>query len=122
MARKNPARPCAERDVPEIWRRDGKERSRTRLPSAQTASPGRAPRARHPLEVLRYCSNRANPYRATWLMRASLAVAQREYNGRRARWEFRSTTFTKPNGSVIVAAVAVTFHPARLKNLVCVLL
>jgi hypothetical protein len=32
------------------------------------------------------------------------------------------STFTKLNGSVIVAAVAVTFHPSRLKNLVCALL
>ena len=36
-------------------------------------------------------------------MRASLAVALREYNGRATRWKIRSTTFTKPNGSVIVA-------------------
>jgi hypothetical protein len=37
-------------------------------------------------------------------MRASLAVAVREYNGRATRWKIRSTTFTKPNRSVIVAA------------------
>jgi hypothetical protein len=32
------------------------------------------------------------------------------------------STFTKPSDSVIVAAVAVTLHPPRLKNLVCALL
>src|SRR5207245_9002308 len=49
---------------------------------AQTALPGRVSLAPHPSEVLRFCSNRASSYRATWLMRASLAVALREYNGR----------------------------------------
>jgi Protein of unknown function (DUF2891) len=55
-------------------------------------------------------------------MRASLAVALREYNGGSICWTILSTTFTKPNSSVIVAAVAVTFHPSPLKNLVCALL
>src|SRR5262249_28836790 len=32
------------------------------------------------------------------------------------------STFTKPSDSVIVAAMAVTLHPQRLKNLVCALL
>src|SRR6185437_13072626 len=36
--------------------------------------------------------------------------------------KIRLTSFTKPNGNVIVAAVAVTFHPCRLKNLVCAFL
>src|SRR6266513_4264215 len=82
MARKSAARPCVESDGPEIWRHDGKQRSRTRLPPAQTAPPGRVSLVPHPSEVLRFCSNRASSYRATWLMRASLAVALCEYNGR----------------------------------------
>src|SRR6266436_2963956 len=82
MARKSAARPCAKSDGPEIWRHDGKERLRTRLPPAQTALPGRVSLAPHPSEVLRFCSNRASSCRATWLMRASLAVALGEYNGR----------------------------------------
>src|SRR6266513_6286132 len=82
MARKSAARPCVESDGPEICRHDGKERPRTRLLPAQTAPPGRVSLAPHPSEVLRFCSNRASSYRATWLMRASLAAGLREYNGR----------------------------------------
>src|SRR6266567_1484326 len=82
MARKSAARPCAESAAPEICRHDGKERPRTILHSAQTAPPGRVSLAPHPSEVLRFCSNRASSYCATWLMGASLAVALREYNGR----------------------------------------
>jgi hypothetical protein len=55
-------------------------------------------------------------------MRASLAVALREYNGRAIRWKVRSTTFTKSNRSVIMPAVPVTFCHSHLKNLVCALL
>src|SRR5438552_16246639 len=121
MARKSAARPCAESDGPEIYRHDGKERPRTRFSPAQTAPPGRGPRAPHPSEVLRFCSNRASSYRATWLMRASLAVALREYNGRAPRRKFRSTIFTKPKGSVIVAAVVFKFHRSLLPKLVCAL-
>src|SRR4026208_606921 len=87
MARKNSARPCAESDDPEIWRHDGRERLRTTLPSAQTAPPGRGSHALHSLEVLRFCSSRANSYRATWLTGAILAVALGEYNGRAIRWK-----------------------------------
>src|SRR4029077_16759972 len=119
MARKSAARPCAESDGPGIWRRDGKERPRTTLPSARTAPPGRGSRALHPSEVLRFCSSRANSYRATWLMRASLAVALREYNGRAIRWKIRSTIFTRPNGSVIVAACAFKFHLSLLQKFIC---
>ena len=54
-------------------------------------------------------------------MRASLAVALREYNGRAIRWKIRSTTFTKPNGSVIVAAVVFKFHRSLLQKWVCAL-
>jgi Protein of unknown function (DUF2891) len=54
-------------------------------------------------------------------MRASLAVALREYNGRAIRWKIRSTIFTKPSGSVIVAAVALKFHLSLLQNFVCAL-
>jgi hypothetical protein len=36
-------------------------------------------------------------------MRASLAVALREYNGRAIRWKSISTIFTKPNGSMMMA-------------------
>src|SRR6266513_892590 len=115
MARKSAARPCAESDCPEISQHDGKERPRTTLPSEQTAPPGRGSRALHLSEVLRFCSNRANSHRATWLMRASLAVALREYNGRATRWKIRSTMFTKPRGSVIVAAVAFEFHLSLLQ-------
>src|SRR5512132_3101267 len=86
MARKSAARPCAESDRPEICRHDGKERPRTRLPPAQTAPPGRGSRAPHPSEVLRFCNNRASSCRATWPMRASLAVALGEYNGRASQW------------------------------------
>src|SRR4029450_5066936 len=121
MARKSAARPSAESDGPEICRHDGKERSRTRLLPAQTAPPGRGRRAPHPSEFLRFCSNRASSHRATWLMRASLAVALREYNGRATRWKIRSTTFTKPDGSVIVAAVVFKFHRSLLRKLVCAL-
>ena len=53
-------------------------------------------------------------------MRATLAVALREYNGRAIRG--KSFYLTKRSDSVIVAAVAVTLHPPRLKNLVCALL
>ncbi len=52
-------------------------------------------------------------------MRASLAVARREDNGRHAPLEIRSTIFTKPNRSVIVGAVGSRFHPSRFKNFVC---
>src|SRR5215831_6526055 len=65
MARKNAAHPCAESDGPEIWWHDGTERSRTRLPSAQTAPPGCGSRALHPSKVLRFYSNLANSFRAT---------------------------------------------------------
>src|SRR4026209_2595368 len=104
MERKNATRPCAERDGPEIWRHDGTERPRTALPSAQTAPPGRGFRVLHPSEALRFCRNRANSYRAVWLMRASLAVALCDYNDRAIRWKMDSTIFTKPSGSMIVAA------------------
>ena len=50
-------------------------------------------------------------------MRASLAVALREYNGRAIRWKIRSTTFTNPSGSVIVAAVVFKFHRSLLQKL-----
>src|SRR6478752_7468951 len=83
MAQKSAAPPCAESDGPEICRHDGKERLRRRLPPAQTAPHGRVSLVHHPSEVLRFCSNRASSYRATWLMRASLAVALGEYNGAR---------------------------------------
>ena len=52
-------------------------------------------------------------------MRASLAVALREYNGRAIRWKIRSTIFTKPSGSVIVAAVVFKFHRSLLQKFVC---
>src|SRR5438876_11432401 len=121
MARKSAARPSAESDGPEICRHDGKEQPRTRLPPAQTALPGRVSLAPHPSEVLRFCSNRASSYRAIWLMRASLAVALREYNDRARRRKIRSTTFTKPKASVIVAAVVFKFHRSLLQKLVCAL-
>src|SRR4029077_927270 len=119
MTRKGVARPCAESDGLGIWRRDDMERPRTTLPSVQTAPPGRGSRVLHLSEVLRFCSNRANPYRATWLMRASLAVALREYNDRAIRWKIHSTIFTKPNDSVIMPAVVVKFHPSLLQNFIC---
>src|SRR5258708_7936772 len=119
MARKSAARPCAESDGPEICLHDGKERLRTTLPSAQTAPPGRGSRTLHPSEVLRFCSSRASSYRATWLMRASLAVALREYNGRATRWKIHSTIFTKPNGGVIMPAVVFKFHLSLLQKFIC---
>ena len=54
-------------------------------------------------------------------MRASLAVALREYNGHPIRSKIGSTIFTKPNGSVIVVAVVVKFHRSLLQKLVCAL-
>src|SRR5262245_11861125 len=51
-------------------------------------------------------------------MRASLAVALREYNGRAIGWKIRSTLFTKPNGSVIVAAVVFKFHLSLLQKFI----
>jgi Protein of unknown function (DUF2891) len=54
-------------------------------------------------------------------MRASLAVSLCEYNGRATRRKIRSTAFTKPNGSVIVAAVVFKFHRSLLQKLVCAL-
>ena len=52
-------------------------------------------------------------------MRASLAVALREYNGRAIRWKICSTIFTKPTGGMIVAAVAFKFHRSFLPKFVC---
>jgi Protein of unknown function (DUF2891) len=52
-------------------------------------------------------------------MRASLAVALPEYNGRAIPWKIRSTTFTNPSGSVIVAAVVFKFHRSLLQKLPC---
>jgi hypothetical protein len=40
----------------------------------------------------------------------------------RLRLKIRSTIFTKPNRSVIVAGVDLRFHPSRLNNFVCVFL
>jgi len=54
-------------------------------------------------------------------VRATLAVALREYNDCAIRWKIRSTTFTKPNGRVIVAAVVFKFHRFLLRKLVCTL-
>jgi hypothetical protein len=54
-------------------------------------------------------------------MRASLAVALREYNGRAIRSKIRSTIFTKPNGSVIVVAVVLKFPRSLLQKFVCAL-
>jgi hypothetical protein len=51
-------------------------------------------------------------------MRASLAVALHEYNGRAIGWKIRSTIFTKPNGSVIVAAVVFKFHLSLLQKFI----
>jgi Protein of unknown function (DUF2891) len=52
-------------------------------------------------------------------MRASLAAALREYNGSATRWKIRSTIFTKPNGSVIVAAVVFKLHLSFLQKFIC---
>src|SRR6476646_11808166 len=52
-------------------------------------------------------------------MRASLAVALREYNGRAIRWKIHLTIFTNPNGSVIVAAVVFKFHLSLLQKFIC---
>jgi hypothetical protein len=52
-------------------------------------------------------------------MRASLAVALREYNGRATRWKIDSTIFTKPNGGVIMPVVVVRFHPSLLQKFIC---
>jgi hypothetical protein len=54
-------------------------------------------------------------------MRASLAVALREYNARSIRSKIRSTTFTKRNGGVIVVAVVFKFHHSLLQKLICAL-
>jgi hypothetical protein len=54
-------------------------------------------------------------------MRASLAVALREYNGRAIRSKNGSTIFTNPNGSVIVAAVIFKLHASLLQKFVCAL-
>ena len=53
-------------------------------------------------------------------MRASLAVALSEYNGCGISWKIRSTIFTKPNASVIVAAVVFKFHVSVLQKFICV--
>jgi hypothetical protein len=53
-------------------------------------------------------------------MRASLAVALSEYNGCGISWKIRSTIFTKPNASVIVAAVVFRFHVSVLQKFICV--
>src|SRR6476660_8068682 len=76
-------------------------------------------------------------------MRASLAVALREYNGRAIRWKIRSTIrfvirhcsrcaaktelcvtliFTKPSGGVIVGVVVLKFHRSLLQKLACALM
>ena len=52
-------------------------------------------------------------------MRASLAVALSEYNGRAMRWKIRLTTFTKPKGDVIVAAVVCKVRPSLLQKFIC---
>src|SRR6476659_4517139 len=119
MEHKSAARPYAESDGPEIRRHDGKERPQTTLPSAQTAPLVRGSRAPHPSEVLRFCSNRASSCRATWLMRASVAVALRDYNGRVTHWKIHSTIFTKPNGGVIVGFVVFKFHRSLLQKVAC---
>jgi len=54
-------------------------------------------------------------------MRASLAVALGEYNGRAMGPKIRSTIFTKPNGSVIVVPVVFKFRLSLLQKLVCAL-
>ena len=54
-------------------------------------------------------------------MRASLAVALREYNGRAIRSKIHSTIFTKPNASMIMPAVAFKFHLSLLQKFVCAL-
>src|SRR6187401_3548467 len=80
MEHKTAARRCAESGGSEIWRHDGTERPLTKLLFAQTPLRDRGSRALRPSEVLRFCSNRANSYRATCLMRASLAVAPSKHN------------------------------------------
>ena len=52
-------------------------------------------------------------------MRASLAVALREYNARPIRCKIRATIFTNPIGGVIVAAVYFKFHLSLLQKLAC---
>ena len=54
-------------------------------------------------------------------MRASLAVALSEYNGRAIRCKIRSTAFTKPNGNVIVTTVVFEFRPLLLQKFICAL-
>src|SRR6266481_3267770 len=55
-------------------------------------------------------------------MLASLAVARPNSTPAPAVVKIRSAIFTKPNRSVIVAAVGLKFHPSRLNNFVCVIL
>jgi len=55
-------------------------------------------------------------------MRASVAVALRDYNGRVTRWKIHSTIFTKPNGGVIVGVVVFKFHRSLLQKLACALM
>ena len=43
----------------------------------------------------------------------------KSYNGRAIRWKIRSTIFTKPSGSVIVAAVVFKFHRSLLQKFAC---
>jgi len=52
-------------------------------------------------------------------MRASLAVALSKHNGGAIRWKIRSTIFTKPGASMIVAAVIFKFHHSLLPKFVC---
>jgi hypothetical protein len=52
-------------------------------------------------------------------MRASLAFALCEYNGRTIRWKIHSTIFTKPNDGVIMPAVVIKFHPSPLQKFIC---
>jgi Protein of unknown function (DUF2891) len=52
-------------------------------------------------------------------VRASLAVALREYNDRGICWKIRSTIFTNPNASVIVAAVVFKFHLSLWQKFIC---
>src|SRR4051812_26842578 len=119
MAHKTAVRPCAESDDSEIWRHDGRERPLTKLLFAQTPLLDRGWRALRPSEVLRFCSNRANSYRATCLTRASLAVAVGKHNDGAIRRKICSTIFTKPGGSMIVAAVAFRSGLSFLPNFVC---
>src|SRR5262245_61139300 len=51
-------------------------------------------------------------------MCASLTGPLREYNGRAIRWKIRSTIFTKPNRSVIVAAVVFKFRLSFLQQFI----